>query len=140
MRVKLSGDLGDAVFSLPVVKALEGGPHDILFADRRPHVAPFLARESIIRPLYESCAYVRSVTVDDGPCDLDLAEPHPQSWGTLIGFRRFHSWRYTLAYAQKLEAEKQGFRMTAFDQGEKWITADAIQHDRIPIHLSLIHI
>lgn len=136
MHVKLSGDLGDAVFSLPVIKALEGGPHDILFVDRRPHVAPFLERESIIRPLYESCPYVRSVTVDDSPCDLDLAQLHPQSWGVLLGFRRFHSWRYTLAHAQRLEAEKQGFSMAAFDQSAAWITADPIQHDRIPIHRS----
>lgn len=136
MRVKLSGDLGDAVFSLPVIKALEGGPHDILFVDRRPHVAPFLEREKIIRPLYESCPYVRSVTVSDGPCDLDLAELHPQSWGVLVGFRRFHSWRYTLAHAQKLEAEKQGFSMAAFDQGAAWLTADPITHDRVPIHRS----
>ena len=136
MRVKLSGDLGDAVFSLSVIKTLEGGPHDIMFVDRRPHVAPFLERESIIRPLYESCPYVRSVTVDDGPCDLDLAALHPQSWGTLVGFRRHHSWRYTLAYAQKLEAEKQGFSMAAFDQGAAWLTADPIKHDRIPIHRS----
>lgn len=136
MRVKLSGDLGDAVFSLPVIKAIEGGPHDVLFVDRRPHVAPFLEREHIIRPLYESCPYVRSVTVDDGPCDLDLAIPHPQSWGVLLGFRRFHSWRYTLAHAQRLEAEKQGFSMAAFDQSAAWITADPIEHDRIPVHRS----
>jgi len=124
-RIRVGGDLGDAVYSLPVIKATPGGPHDVFFVERRPTVAPFLERERIIRPLYEAQPYIRSVTLAEDDVDLDLTT-----------FRRNHSWRYTLPVAQKMEAERQGIDMSAFDQKSSWLTAPAVGNDRVLIHRS----
>lgn len=125
MNIRVGGDLGDAIASLCAIKALPDGPHDIFFVDRRPQVAPFLERESIIRPLYESCCYVRSVTLAEGEVDYDLTT-----------FRRHFSWRHTLAYSQKLHLESQGADMSAYDQRSPWVQVSGQKHDRILVHRS----
>lgn len=125
MKIRVGGDLGDAVASLCAIKAVPDGPHDIYFVDRRPAVAPFIEREHIVRPLYEACPYVRAVRISEDDVDLDLTT-----------FRRHFSNKRTLAMSQKVHLESLGVDMSAYDQTSAWIPVIGKPHDRIVLHRS----
>lgn len=91
MTFRHSGDLGDCVFFLPLLRAI-GGKHHILLVDRNkvsPFTAPLVQRSHLIIPLLESHPNVASVSCSEEKPDVDMSL-----------FRAFHNATTTLVKAQ----------------------------------------
>lgn len=91
MKFRHSGEIGDLVYMLPLLRAI-GGRHSIFLADRvkvPPFSRPIVAAAPIIVPLLETQPYVLEVRCSEDDCDVDMSK-----------FRVFHTQNSTLALAQ----------------------------------------
>jgi hypothetical protein len=87
MRFRHSGDLGDLIYFLPLLKSL-GGEHDVFLVDR-PNTSILTAREGAIAPLIRSQPYISSCRSSEEEVDYDMCN-----------FRIFHGSTTTLVAAQ----------------------------------------
>jgi len=97
MIIKFSGNLGDAVYTLCLIRNL-GGKHDLVLCDNEIHPLmpyPFLKLAPVITPLIEAQPYVKSLKVGNHPADIDLC-----------AFRHHIDRTKTLLHAQTVEAER----------------------------------
>lgn len=88
MTFRSSGDLGDCLYLLPVIRAIPG-KHTIRCVDRPGITGPFTPRIPIIKPLIEAQSYIEKVECSEKPVDVDL-----------VYFRHFHRSTATLVQAQ----------------------------------------
>lgn len=111
MKVKIGGDLGDAIFSLPVIRCLPKGPHQVVFADSK-WCGSFIRRCPILKELYESQPYISGTEIDDNTqCDLDLTN-----------FRIWHTATTTLVDAQWSEANSKIQNIKPLDGAPPWLS------------------
>lgn len=93
MNIFHSGDFGDVVYFLPVMRALPDGPHTLLLGDRN-FTKAMVRRAGAIIPLVKAQGYVEDCRVHkDEKIDFDAS-----------GFRRFHQATFTLVDAQARHA------------------------------------
>lgn len=118
-----SGDLGDIIYALPLIKALGGGhlvlgpsPHKNHFRTREPLSR---ARFDFIRPLLEAQPYIRSVS---------FSEKQPETCVDLNQFRN-------LIYSSQFEAHRSNrlsslvlewFKAPSWLDDEPWLTCETV--------------
>lgn len=96
MRIRLSGHLGDACFTMAVVRNL-GGMHDLVLCDSENVLGAFLPIAPLITPVMELQPYVKSITLSNtAKYDIDTTDFR----------RRFHNRSSTLLGAQISEVER----------------------------------
>lgn len=85
MTFRHSGDLGDIVYSLGVIKLVPGGPHRLCLVDR-PFTANLTKRADIIIPLAASQSYIESCVCSEEKVDFDFSSfrPHYRHTHTLL--------------------------------------------------------
>lgn len=88
MTFRSSGDLGDCLYLLPVIRAIPG-KHTIRCVDRPGITGLFTPRIPIIKPLIEAQSYIDKVECSEKAVDVDL-----------VLFRHFHRSTATLVQAQ----------------------------------------
>lgn len=91
MTFRHSGDLGDCIYALAILREIEG-THTLRLVDR-PGVTNLLTpRAGVIMPLMEAQPYIEKVECSEAAVDVDF-----------VKFRRFHSHTTTLVQAQLSE-------------------------------------
>lgn len=123
MKVKLSGHLGDAIFTLAVIRNM-GGKHDLVLTDSENVLGAFLPIAPAVVPLMKLQPYVKSVTLSNtAKYDLDTTD-----------FRRlFHNRTHSLLSAQIAEVERVGGTKISHDTSP-WISnvePHSYSYDRI---------
>lgn len=109
---RISGDLGDAIFTLAIMHAM-GGKHIVRCVDRPGITAPFTSRVHLLKPLFEAQPYIESVEISEDPVDLDI-----------VPFRRFHSATTTLVAAQSTEVHNITKKYPIVDGQKPWLFVD----------------
>lgn len=80
MKFRHSGDLGDIVYALGVIRRFNDGPHRLCLVDRNK-VPPFTSlltfRSEVIAPLIRAQPYIESCVCSEEEVDLDLSHFRP---------------------------------------------------------------
>ncbi len=108
-----SGDLGDLLHGLSILKTLKG-PHELYLVNRRtvpPFTRNILKQERVVRPLLEAQPYISKVEFSEHPVDYDMTM-----------FRRFHHVARSLAEAQIMHFNDIGNTNLAVDLTKPWLT------------------
>ena len=112
MTFRHSGDLGDCIYALPILKAIPGH-HSMLFVDRPGITRPLTPRMGLLKPLFEAQPYIKSVTATEDYPDVDI-----------VPFRRFHSPTTTLVDAQLNEVNSHSAIPIKVDTTQAWLDAE----------------
>lgn len=86
-----SGDYGDIIYALGVIRMVPGGPHRLCLVDR-PFTANITGRADAIIPLIESQEYIESCECSEEPVDFDFSSfrPHYRHTHTLLDAQYQH--------------------------------------------------
>lgn len=111
MRFRHSGDLGDLVYLLPILKRI-GGKHDLYLVDR-PNTSILTAREGVIAPLIRAQSYISSCRSSEEEVDYDMCN-----------FRVFHGSTTTLTSAQTIFYHSLTGEFPLVDMAEPWLEVE----------------
>lgn len=112
MNFRHSGDLGDCVFSLPILMTIPG-KHSMFFVDRPGLTRPLTPRMGLLKPLFEAQYYIDQVVATEDRPDIDI-----------VPFRRFHSSTTTLVEAQLNEVNDLSANPIRVDTTQPWLNID----------------
>lgn len=112
MTFRHSGDLGDILYCLPILKAISG-KHSMFFVDRPGITRPLTPRMGILKPLFEAQDYIEEVIATEQNPDVDI-----------VPFRRFHSSTTTLVDAQLNEVNNLSAQPIKVDTTQSWLDAE----------------
>jgi hypothetical protein len=76
MKFRHSGDLGDILAALGVIRHFPNGPHDLFFVDRNivpPRTNPLCFRAEVLAPLIRVQPYIKSCVCSEEHVDLDFS-------------------------------------------------------------------
>lgn len=115
MKFRTSGDLGDCVYKLGVIRRFAGGSHRLCLVDRNlvpPRTNLLTFRAEVIAPLIRAQPYIESCECSEEAVDLDLSH-----------FRPHYSRSHSLMWSQ-FEYAKVRFPELQMDRGrEAWLSA-----------------
>lgn len=112
MTFRTSGDLGDTIYALPILKAIPGR-HSMFFVDRPGITRPLTPRMGLLKPLFEAQDYIEEVIATEQNPDFDI-----------VPFRRFHSAITTLVDAQLNEVNSYAAEPIKVDTTQPWLNID----------------
>lgn len=112
MKFRHSGDLGDCIYALPILKAIPG-QHSLLFVDRPGITRPLTPRMGLLKPLFEAQDYIEQVIASEDNPDVDI-----------VPFRRFHSSITTLVDAQLNEVNSYSAVPVKVDVTVPWLDVE----------------
>ena len=112
MTFRHSGDLGDVIYALPILKTIPG-KHSLFFVDRPGITRPLTPRMGILKLLFEAQDYIDEVVATEANPDFDI-----------VPFRRFHSSTTTLVDAQLNEINSYAATPIKVDTTLPWLKAE----------------